>query len=69
MATKLSYAQALKSPPPSLMEASSGQTMSRLAPAKKPKGARRNTVAQEWWWSAKGQEAQQRKQGKSTHHG
>ena len=26
-------------------EASSGQTMSRLAPAKKPKGARRNTLS------------------------
>ena len=45
MATKLSYAQALKSPSPSLMEASSGQTMSRLVPAKKPKGARRNTLS------------------------
>ena len=45
MAAKQSYAQVLKSPPPSLMEASSGQTMSRLAPAKKPKGARRNTLS------------------------
>ena len=45
MATKLTYAQALKSPPPSLMEASSGETLSRLAPAKKPKGARRNTLS------------------------
>ena len=32
-----------KSPPPSLMEASSGETMTRLAPVKKPKGARRST--------------------------
>ena len=45
MATKLTYAQALKSPPPSLMEASSGETLSRLAPAKKNKGARRNTLS------------------------
>ena len=45
MATKLTYAQALKSPPPSLMEASSGETLNRLAPAKKPKGARRNTLS------------------------
>ena len=65
MAAKQSYAQVLKSPPPSL-EASSGQNMSRLAPAKKTKGARRNTVAQERWWSAKGERAQQRKENQLT---